>query len=289
MTGLEEIPGVRWLQDAFPPDLWKGAVLGAIVSAVFAAAWALLRRSSKLRPIRRLMDGFANRGEEVAIFVERLQSQNKYYSFDIPDFAPPRTTGQKGQKQNIPHVVANVDMQAASDFLYLLGSVGKRDNITFPSIPEDWNRWSMHQVSIGGNFKSEQILAAKPQPLVVLHNQSQFKFHDRAQAFGPTRYDAGIICRIKHPTTKKKCMVIMGLGVLGTEAAGHYLRTHAVDLGKMFGREDFAILVRARIDQGKEWATPRWYSPEVPRRNRILHPVVWFRRYRSIRRGQDAV
>lgn len=74
----------------------------------------------------------------------------------------------------------------------------------------------------------------------------------------------------------------MGSGALGTESAGYYLRNHSKILGKIFGKEDFAFLVHARLDHGKESAKPCWFYPDPKILNKILHPIIWFMDLRKL-------
>ena len=146
--------------------------------------------------------------------------------------------------------------------------------------------WSENVITVGGSFKTDRIFElAKPQ-LVELVNNSDFRFKDSERLFQAINgNDYGLIYRVTHPSTGKICIVLMGLGVRGTEAAGFYFRTNASVLGKMFGDKDFAFLVHVRIDHGKETATPCWYLPEPKLINKLFHPVISFKKLRRLKRS----
>ncbi len=139
---------------------------------------------------------------------------------------------------------------------------------------------------MGGGFKTDRIFELAEPRLVELVDNSAFRFNDSDNLFqGINGNDYGLIYRITHPSTGKICIVLMGLGVRGTEAAGYYFRTNASILGKIFGDNDFAFLVHVRIDHGKETATPCWYLPKPKLIKKIFHPFIWFRNFQQLKSG----
>lgn len=196
------------LLNIFPPELWIGAILGALVSAIFSAIVSILLiffvKIKKLFPIKQFLGEFADKKEECAIFIKWLFSNNPYYYSRRPDYFPPRTTGQNDTWQNIPYVIAKADMQAATDFLNLLGQVGKKENIDFYSIPEDWDLWTKNLVSIGGHFKTDKIFETCNPQFVSLDSNGGFRFCNSSQSFvAINNNDYGLIYKTTHPVTKK--------------------------------------------------------------------------------------
>jgi hypothetical protein len=268
--------------------MWRGALIGTAVSAAFAAFFSFFKivvlKARSLFPIKKVLGDIADNDSHCAIFLKELYSHDRYYYSHEPDFFPPHTANRESRWQNIPHVIADADVQAATDFTNLLGQVGKRENVSFRSLTEDWDLWSEHVLSVGGNFKTDRIFELANPRFVELVNNVAFRFSDSNQLFqGINGNDYGLIYRVTHPVTGKICIVLMGLGVRGTESAGYYFRTKAAILGKLFGGRDFAFLVHVRIDHGKETASPCWYLPEPMRIKKILHPILWYRSFKPLK------
>jgi hypothetical protein len=278
---------IKWFQ-SIPSEMWQGALIGAIVSAAFAASFSFLRKVIlKLRselPIRKILGEFADNNSPCSIFLKEMHSEDGYYYSTEPDYFPPHTANRKCRWQNVPHVISDSDVQAATDFTNLLGQVAKREKVTFRSIARDWDLWSENLLSVGGNFKTDRIFELQNPRSVNLVNNDAFRFTDSDQLFQAINgNDYGLIYKVTHPNTGKICIVLMGLGVRGTEAAGYFFRSRASILGKMFGDRDFALLVHVRIDHGKETASPCWYFPEPLTIKKLLHPVIWNSMFKSLK------
>jgi hypothetical protein len=101
-------------------DMWVSAVLGAVVSAVFAGTLALLFRAyrtmRRLSALRQLLGPLGQDGP-VAFFSIRLYSEDRTYLSDQPNYFPPHTQGQTTTHPNIPYVVGTAQMEAAADIL----------------------------------------------------------------------------------------------------------------------------------------------------------------------------
>lgn len=282
-------PFIQWFH-SIPEEMWKGAFIGAIVSALFAATFSFLKQTLlKVKsqfPIRKVLGDISNDDSPCSIFLKELFSKDIYFYSSEPNYFPPHTANKESRWQNIAHVIADADVQAATDFTNLLGQVGKRKNISFRSLTEDWDLWSENIVSVGGGFKTDRIFELANPRLVELVNNASFRFNDSDSLFqGVNGNNYGLIYRVTHPVTGKVCIVLMGLGVRGTESAGYYLRSKASILGKMFGGNDFAFLVHVRIEHGKETASPIWYMPEPQTTKKILHPLLWYRILRPLKRS----
>lgn len=123
---------------------------------------------------------------------------------------------------------------------------------------------------------------------LVPHNGTvAFKFDNSQRLFHAVNNDDyGLIWKTNYPATARKCLIIIGLGSLGTAAAAHYLKSNAATIGKMYGRRDFACLIQVKLDQGKESAQICHLSHEPLLWNIMCHPVVWWKHYRHLRNKQ---
>ena len=277
LTKLSQILGL------LTPEVWAGAILGALVSAVFAVSTGFLRQFAKLFPLRRLLGDLANNDVDCLVFVRGMFVQNNTFLSRVPQQGAPLQIIVQ-QWVNIPEVFGAADVRAASDLFNLLGEAGRRERIQFASIERDWDRWNSDLVCIGGHFKTDRVLQLAAASLVQYRHPNAFASTDGTRTFpaggagGTTDY--GLVLKVTHPVTSRTCLVLMGLGGLGTEAAAHYLRFNARMLGRLFGARDFAVIVEGDVAHGKEAARVCWFSPVPSRIKRILHPFHWFRRLR---------
>lgn len=79
----------QWFQN-IPSEMWKGAFIGALVSAVFVVASSFLRKAVlKVKsqfPIRRILGDISDNDSPCSIFLKELYSQDGYYYSSEPDF-----------------------------------------------------------------------------------------------------------------------------------------------------------------------------------------------------------
>lgn len=144
----------------FPPDLWKGAILGVVLSAVFSLlATVFLGVYSKLKrlaAIKQLLGVFAEDDEKCAVFTNEMFSRDGQYFSKIPDYFPPRNQEQYREWRNIPFVVGTSNLHAVGDILNLFGQAGKKENVEFHSLSKDWDLWGKNIVCIGGSYKTDK-------------------------------------------------------------------------------------------------------------------------------------
>ena len=264
-------------------EVWAGAVLGAAVSAAFAFFGTVLKRGYRLLPLQRLLGALARNDSECAVFVRGMfRDDNTFYS-RVPEYLKSVKVIKVERWINIPEVFGSADVRAAADTFNLLGQAGRRERVEFYSLDEDWDLWSKDLVCIGGHFKTVRILELASRTLVGYQHPDRFVF-PKGPTFIARDHDYGLILKMTHPETKKICLVLMGLGALGTEAAGHYLRENGAMIGRLYGSRDFALLLEVDLNHGKEAATLCWLNPQPRLVIKLLHPIAWFSRLRGVRR-----
>jgi hypothetical protein len=249
---------------------WKGAVLGAIVSGVFAGSFQTARALWNRRPIRRFLGDLADDKKVVSVFVRDVVSADNKYQSERP-------TGEVDYWQNY-RVVGRADVEVATDAVNLLGQVGRTKNIVWRQVNRDAELWSEPIICAGGSFKAEKALELcvprlaryeSPQTFVTLPDERRFDMKDG--------YDYGLIYRSFHPQTNVPCVLLFGFGVSGTEAAGAFLRTKAKRLARLYGPRAFAAIVRIRDGDGRDSGELVWLSPGVSPFARFLHFPTWKR------------
>lgn len=256
-------------------NMWIGAVIGTVVSVMFGALWKLFQVCRSLRPIKRVLGNLTGNEEGCAIFVKRMipldhKRSGRYFSH-VPQNSPRRRQGIRREWSNISYVFAAADMDAATDFLNLLGQVGKKENIEFKSIEHEYDLWDTHIVSIGGNCKGDAMISLY-EPRFAYLEGGGFRLSNSEEVFEANgRYDYGLVFKCVHPQTGKRGVVLMGSGELGTKGASYYLRMNAGLLGKVFGPDNFAFVVRVEGGAGKESAEPHWMCPAPKWWRKALH------------------
>ncbi len=256
------------------------AVVATVIGGIFSGcAWAtarLLQWALSRRPLYLLLATFRDNNTKCLVFVRPMECKGGELVSKVPDVFPPYTSNRVEKWQNIPRLVSTSCMSAAKDILVLLGQVGKVRNIDFATPELDWDKWTFPMVLCGGSSKTREVLASHATPPVELEGDgfrvASTNLHYRAV----NNQDFGLVWMTSYPPTGKRCLVVFGLGCLGTEAAGYFVRQNAGFLGSAFAGRDFAVLVRARLSQGRESASAIWMTP--PRRSfRWLHPFQWKR------------
>ncbi len=266
-------------------EQWVGAILGASVSAIFAATFATIRAALRLRPLRRVLGGLVGNDGPTAIYVrDMFVHQGALWSKE-PQYLPtaPTSIGLAGPYPNIPSVTGQSDVMAASDVSALLGEAGKRADITFRTLEKNWDTWNEPLVTIGGQFKTFRVLEiATPQLIEYsLDAGDRFTISATGEVFandGVTDY--GIVVKAMHPVTKVPCLVIMGLGALGTECASLFFRNNARTFAKMFGGGSFAVVVKVGLQHGRQAGVPVWLGPQPACWRRVMHPYLFLTRVR---------
>lgn len=254
----------------FTVDLWLGALLGAVVASVVEAITGWFSGLWRLRPLRRLLGDLASNRDECAIYLRGMFRQdNRFVSR-----RPAELGGGLDVWQNIPEVFGAADVRATADIVNLLGRSGRRGNLRFASLYDDWADWSTDLICVGGHHKSDGVLGTAPaRALVRYQHPDTFTSPDGVRRFrvdGTGTKDYGLILLLHHPNTSAKCLLIMGLGPLGTEAGAYYFRAHAGRIAWRYGSKDFAIIVEADVATGREASAPVFATSSGRVRDRLF-------------------
>jgi len=237
---------------------------------LFRGTFSVLRWLCSSR--RRFLGDMADERKTVSVFIRDMASSDgKYHS--VTPF------GKQQEWQNCS-VVARGDVEAASEFLNLLGQVGKASNIAWPQINSHWDTWFEPSVCVGGSFKTDKAFELCTPAFVRRERHGFIALVDNQEFLADSRYDYGIIYRGRHPSGNS-CLVLFGDGVAGTVAAGVYLRRNALYLARLYGSRPFAAIVRVGWRDGKDSGVIAWLSPAAPLAP-WLHPVTWWRHRKFI-------
>ena len=236
------------------------------------ALWWLFRRLRDwlytTTPRAMVLGAIALNEESVCIFVRDLRVQlhqlmpgmRQEDQWPLLDQAPMRLGGGiEGRVINIPVVWADVDAQAVADLLNVLGQVGKIHNLQVVRRSEDDGNRDCHLVVVGGQDQNARHFYADMQDVYYRMDDAGLYKAPTGTKLAPDptgQYGYGVILKARNPYKvigrPGSALLVGGFGVLGTLAASHYLRTHLRDLGVLFGRETFGVVVRASVAGGHQ-------------------------------------
>lgn len=201
---------------------------------------------SSQRPIVRVLGGIADNNRLTRIFVR---------DFEIPPGALllSRDSGGVGQVPNVLELWPRVEGLALANLLNVMGQVGKSQKIQVIEMSKDQGLWEGDLVVLGAQaqkcfdfYKQMKCVAYYMDP--ELRDGASRALVKKEPGFG-----YGIILKCQNPhTSGGVAFLIGGYGVLGTEAAGYYFKKHCADLGRLFGRRYFGVVVRASVTAGVE-------------------------------------
>jgi hypothetical protein len=268
------------------PDLLK-TIYGPVPAlATILAIWESLKKLfSKIAtylPRRAALEKLADNDVPCMIFVNHLftPARDNTYILSLPDFFPPRTTGQFGARTNIPHVIATSDAIAIADILNAVGQVGRHEAIQIVDPVGYWDQWDATTVCVGGSPKSDEVFRKCRNIPVVLDGATFRIAAANLSLQAINNEDFGLISKTINPENHHDIWLIIGLGARGTESAGFYLRNNLRMLGSVFGRSPFSVIVRTSITGGGRQASLRWHS-DIGKLRWMLHPVPCWRFTRS--------
>ena len=274
-------------------DIVAGAILGLIIIPLMSYLVKFLyRKYISLLPANSLLGQLRDDSIECLFFLKELYdiTKSNEYFFKNPDFFPPHTSGKEEKAINIPRVFAKADAECLTDFINVLGAVGKTKNIKVSSLETEWDIWNKPIVSIGGNYKTYRIFE-RCEPIYTelgidnlpksTEKSAYFKMKNKSEKLFPTiPNDYGLIHKTKDKKSGNDIFVIMGLGCLGTVSGGKFFRNNFLQIGKMYGNKPFAIIVKSNLYEGKESYVLYDYYPEPSLIRKIIFPFTWLKIFR---------
>lgn len=238
-------------------ETWTGAILGAVVSAVFAVALASFKQVSKWwtrsRPRNKVLGPLADNKEPCTIFVRDF-----YLPPDSQILAVEPGIGA-GTVLNVHELWPDVEGRGISYVFNALGQVGKRTNISIVRMSQDPGIWNTNIIVMGAQSqKCFDFYERLDGVMYAVDENNIFEKETRAAVQRETGYGYGIILKARNPHKTSGAagvaFLIGGYGTLGTAAAAYYFREHLEDLGKKFSSRCFGVVIRASITAGEQTA-----------------------------------
>jgi len=200
-------------------------------------------------PAQKVLEQISDNKVEVKIFVRDFfikQGTQLYVQEGL--------NGIVGVVPNVCELWARVEGLGLSKILNTLGKLDKTENIEIIEMGKDPGIWNKNIIILGAQTQKCFDFYQKMKEVAYKINSSDIiKISTGYKIKRSSVYGYGIILKCKNPfvpNNKGVGFLIGGFGVLGTEAATHYFATNIAELGKVFGKKSFGIVVRASITAG---------------------------------------
>ena len=200
-------------------------------------------------PAKRVLSQIADNNKDVYIFV-----RNFFIQPNTPLLAQEGLNGPVGLVPNVYELWPRVEGIGLSKILNALGQIEKNKNIYITEMGKDPGIWDKNIIILGAQTqKCFDFYSKMNEVAYKVTAQDIIKLSTGKKVNRDPMYGYGVILKCKNPFSpdrKGVGILVGGYGVLGTEAATHYLSQHLADLGKDFGNKSFGVVVRASISAG---------------------------------------
>jgi uncharacterized membrane protein YeaQ/YmgE (transglycosylase-associated protein family) len=253
-----------------------------VVGSVAATILVLLTRIGfyKVRdlfPARALFHGILGSDRACLVFILRMTDTEEKSEFKTP---MPRYSVVVPQhawdvRVNVPWVNSTSETQAVAHVLNVLGRAGRTKNIKLAFADQDFDVWESPMFILGGSPKMIRAFA-NCNPYFEL-NGAQFILKSTGEVYKPQAIenDLGLLHKMINPSTGFPIWAAWGLRGAGTVAAAYALVRWWKELGILYGKSSFGVVVE--LDDRDGWQQLRILRlyPEPRWHQKILHPIAW--------------
>jgi hypothetical protein len=208
------------------------------------------------RPAGKVLGSCLDNGRQLNIFLKDMF---------VPDNteATPKLASQEGPIMlvhfNIDKVWPEVEARGAADLLNLLGKLRKDKRLDIVEMSRGYDIWNTNIIVLGAQAgKSNAYYEMMKNVGYYVDESGIYDASTKAPIPLKPGYGYGLILKARNQQTLHEngiAILLGGYGTLGTEAAVYYFCNHIAALGRQFGRNCFSIIVRARLDSGRQSAT----------------------------------
>ncbi|MFA5163262.1 MAG: hypothetical protein WC441_01910 [Patescibacteria group bacterium] len=205
-------------------------------------------------PAGKVLGSVADNNEELKIFVKDLIVLDNIIS-------APKLISKEGEQvqynPNIEKVWPDVEAIGVAKLFNLLGQIGKNNKLSIIEMSVGFNMWDSNLIVLGAqSFKSREFYRLMENVGYRIDDSEIYDNETGEIIERENGYGYGLIIKAtngKLAEGKKGLGFLLGgYGVLGTQAAVYYFCNNISQLGKMFGRKKFSIIVRAKISVGEQ-------------------------------------
>ena len=253
-----------------------------VLSSILATIVVLFTRKAYLAlenslPAGKLFNHVKGSNEIFVVHQKRLKDveQKGTYLIPIPDFSSfPAGEPKFELCQHIPWVLSSEDSNASAMVLNVLGQIGRTDNIKLSYVDEEYDHWENPMFLIGGSIKTIRVFEKFTTPYyykdgAFINRENNTEFRQKTG-----NDDIGLLMKTYYPPTGKPIWIAMGMRGAGTAGATYALQQWWKILGKLYGSNEFGLVVQFSDMDGWKDSTPIDISPKPKKLRRIFHPIA---------------
>ncbi|MFA5109300.1 MAG: hypothetical protein WC458_02050 [Patescibacteria group bacterium] len=228
----------------------------SIVGFIPGVVKTLIRYFKFNLPSGKIFGTMIDNNKDLKIFVKDLFVPNN--TFDSPKIFSKE--GEYTQANpNISSVWPDVEAIGVAKLFNLLGRLGKKDKLTVVEMSKGLDIWNSDIIVLGAQaIKSLEFYKVMGNVGYSMDSREIYDKETNRIIRRESEYGYGLIIKAKNTTLPEgrigNAILLGGFGVLGTQAAIHYFCNNIARLGKEFGKNNFSLIVRARISSGEQSA-----------------------------------
>ncbi|MBX9780517.1 MAG: hypothetical protein K2X26_09230 [Chitinophagaceae bacterium] len=233
-------------------DVWQGLFWGSLIIPITTTAFRyLFKWINSKKPLKMLLSDFIKKDKTVIVYLSQLSVSQGLNKINNPSFisyypAPTPTNiknlGSRGYV-NIDPLWSESDGKCATSVINLLGRAGSKNNFVIADLISDWNNIDSPIITVGFNPKTNNLMPlCNPIFFKVDNNYSDLTIKGHDLTITTTVSDYGIIQKTSTIHTNQKVLILAGAGTGGTELSGYILNKYSIELGKLYGRNDFCLV-----------------------------------------------
>ena len=252
--------------------------IGSIVATVIVLVTRLI--FYKIRdffPAHSLFRGIVDSESPCLVFALRLTDMKKEGKFlsPLPKYAVVSTQPEFDTRQLTPWVTSTSEMQSVAHILNVLGRVGRTDKIEIVYVDQAFDRWDAPMFILGGSWKAVRSFdTCKP---IFSYRNEKFILEHTREIYQPRTndHDLGLLQKMINPTKGLPVWIAMGWRGAGTVAATYALSRWWKELGILYGKREFGILLGMNDKDGWQQCNIVRMYPEPKFYKKLFHPIAW--------------
>jgi hypothetical protein len=213
-----------------------------------------------------------------------LEQKGKFLA-PLPQYAVASSQASKEYRQLTPWVTSTSETQSVAHILNVLGRAGKSENVQLVYVDQDFDKWDAPMFILGGSWKAARAFETC-NPYFIFQDD-KFTLRPSGETYQPKSndHDLGLLQKMINPSTGLPVWVVMGWRGAGTVAASYALARWWKELGSLYGRKPFGVLLEMNDRDGWQQCRVLRFHPHVRWYRKLLHPIAWRTFSRLLLRG----
>lgn len=200
-------------------------------------------------PIYKVLGHISDNDKKVRIFVRDFFIRNGTNLYSREGL-----NGPIGIVPNVLELWPSVEGKGLGNLFYVLGQVGKKDQVEIVEMGKDSGLWDSNLMVLGAQTQKCFDFYKKMEHVAYeIDDKNIYEISTKKIIKKESGYGYGIILKCQNPFVENHkgiAFLLGGYGTLGTEVASYYFMRNISLLGKKFGKNYFGVIVRASIFAG---------------------------------------